>query len=832
MTEDRKILPEVPAASRGAAAEDPLARTRLLLGEDGLERLRAAKVILVGLGGVGGACGEALARSGVGEMLLIDGDIVCPSNMNRQLIAERRTIGRPKADVMAERLAAVSDARVTAVRGRLTPENAGDLLPDGADYIVDAVDDVPAKAAIAVWAREHSVPVLSCMGTGNRIDPGRLRVSDAFLVTGDPLARKLRSLLRKKGIGSLPAVFSDEPPTRDPGQTAIGSFMPVTASAGLLAAAKVITDLLRGSGKEKTGGKAMGYRETYEVWLAEERVDEASKAELRAAAADEKELEDRFYRELEFGTAGLRGILGAGTNRMNVYVVGRATQGLAEYVLEHPGGAERGVAIAYDSRHMSKEFAGITAGVLAANGIRSFLFDRLHPVPMLSFMLMHKNCIAGVVITASHNPSAYNGYKVYWENGAQCAPEQASAILDRINAVPYFTEKKMPLEEAVAGGLVTMLGEDEDEAYYREAEKLMLYPELVREKGAGLPIVYTPLNGTGAVPVKKLLNRVGITRVDLVPEQAEPDGDFPTLKAPNPEDPNAFLLGEALAEKTGATVILATDPDADRMGIAVKRGDGSWQTLTGNQIGALLLYHILSGRKERGTLPENGVAVKSIVSGAMADAVAEAFGVEMERVLTGFRFIGEKIAAYGATGEKTFLFGFEESYGFLAGTFARDKDAVSSAMLAAEMCVKAAEEGKTLADKLSEMYERFGFYQEKVTSYTLAGKEGLERIASAMACLRADPVKELGGTPVCRFEDYRAGTARTESGEEKLILPNTNMLRFVLPDGAWVVVRPSGTEPKLKLYVSAGTRTKEGTEKRLGALFGDMDAVLKGYLGI
>jgi len=445
-------------------------------------------------------------------------------------------------------------------------------------------------------------------------------------------------------------------------------------------------------------------------------------------------------------------------------------------------------------------------------------------------MTMAQNCIAGVVITASHNPSQYNGYKVYWENGAQVAPEQADQILAAILKVPFFSETTMDYDEAVAAAKITLLTPEADEGYYQAAEALLQNPELVKEKGDQLTLVYTPLNGSGAVPVKTLLNRVGIPNVAMVPEQAEPDGNFPTVKAPNPEDPDAFTLGRALAEKVGATVILATDPDADRLGISVKTAAGDWQTLTGNQIGALLLYHVLSGRKAAGKLPENGVAVKSLVSGAMADAVAKSFGVEMEQVLTGFRFVGEKIAAYEASGEKTFLFGFEESYGFLAGTFARDKDAVSSAMLAAEMCLMAQLEGKTLSEKLDWLYETYGYYKEKVTSYTLMGKEGLEKIAAAMETLRTDPPKAMGGLNVVAFEDYRSSKRWTSDGESKIDLPSSNMLRFLLEGGAWVVVRPSGTEPKLKLYVAANEKTCEKTDELLATIFGDMDALMKEYL--
>ncbi len=564
--------------------------------------------------------------------------------------------------------------------------------------------------------------------------------------------------------------------------------------------------------------------ETYLQWYTSDKVDEATKEELFSISRDKQEIEERFYRDLEFGTAGLRGVLGAGTNRMNRYVVERATQGLADYV-RACGGAERGVCVAFDSRKFSDVFAREVACVLAANGIPAFLFDALRPVPLLSGTVPLLGCAAGVVITASHNPAKYNGYKVYWEDGGQAAPERAAAIFERIQNTPMFAARTVDFDAAVGAGLIRVIGAAEDEAYYRAAEQLLTYPELVKRHGDTLPVVYTPLNGSGNVPVRALLARVGLTNVSVVPEQERPDPAFPTVAAPNPEDPDAFTLARALAEQTGAQVILATDPDADRLGVSVRGADGSWRVLTGNQIGALLLEHILSSKHRAGTLPQNGAVVKSLVSTHLADAVAARYGVGMIDVLTGFRFISEKIDQFSRTGEKTFLFGFEESYGFLAGGLSRDKDAVSSAMLVCEMCVLAARENKTLSDRLAELYETYGHHGERVTSHTLEGKEGLEKIRSCMAALREKPPQSVGGARVTAFEDYLSGVVTLADGTQRETgLPPSDMLRFLLDGGAWIVVRPSGTEPKLKLYAGAAARSAAELDARLAALIGAFDA--------
>lgn len=568
-------------------------------------------------------------------------------------------------------------------------------------------------------------------------------------------------------------------------------------------------------------------RATFESWKCEPSLDAATRAELTAIENDPHEIEERFYRELEFGTAGLRGVIGAGTNRMNAYVVRRATQGLCDYLATVPGAKERGVCVAYDSRLFSDEFAKQTACVLAGNGVKTYLFTTLHSVPQLSYAVRHLGCMAGIVITASHNPKQYNGYKVYWAYGGQAAPEQAAAIYDKIQNVEMFAASECDFEGAVHDERIVLVGKEEDEAYYAATAGLLLSPDLLRKYGGTLPIVYTPLHGSGAVPVKELLERVGLTSVTVVPEQAAPDGTFPTVTAPNPEDPAAFRLAIALAEKVRARVCLATDPDADRLGVAVKTANNEWVTLTGNQIGCILLEHILSTMSAQGKLPENGVVIKSIVSTRLADAICKAYGVELENVMTGFRFIGEKVDQYQTSGEKTFLFGFEESFGFLAGGLARDKDAVCAAMFAAEACIAYAQRGMTLSDALDEIYGTYGFYQESVKSYTLEGKEGMERIADCMRALRANPPKAFAETPVAVLEDYLSGERKLIGGTvECLTLPVSDTLRWLLTDDSWIVIRPSGTEPKLKLYIGARAKTREAVEEVLALLMADVDGRL------
>lgn len=574
------------------------------------------------------------------------------------------------------------------------------------------------------------------------------------------------------------------------------------------------------------------YRERYEDWLKEPALGAALKEELLKIADDEKEKEERFYTELSFGTAGLRGILGAGTNRINVHVVRRATEGLARYLKTCCNGSDRGVAIAYDSRRLSAEFAKETALVLAQNGVKVYLFESLRPVPLLSFTLRRLNCIAGVVITASHNPPQYNGYKVYWEDGGQCGPRQADEILKEITRVPYFTAQPMDEAEAKEKGLLTMLGAQADAAYYAATQTLLQHPSLLLEKGKELNLVYTPLHGSGRVPVLELLARVGVTNVSVVKEQELPDSAFPTVKAPNPEDPEALRLAIELAQKVNADAVLATDPDADRLGVAVRPKGGSFKVLTGNQIGSLLLHYLLSSLAEKGELPENGLVVKSIVSTRMADAVCAHFNVQIEDVLTGFRFISEKIEEAESTGKWKFLFGFEESFGFLAGGFSRDKDAVCAAMLLSEACVYYRERNKTLYDVLMEMYTIYGYHKDAVKSYTLMGKEGVERIQGAMKMLRSAPLKELGGFKVEYAEDFSKNERiQTTTGAVTPIgMPHSDVLRYFFAGGAWVCVRPSGTEPKLKVYVGVNAPEEAETDALLNELSAAADALVTGLL--
>ena len=562
----------------------------------------------------------------------------------------------------------------------------------------------------------------------------------------------------------------------------------------------------------------MDSQRTYQKWLEEPTLSDEARAELLAIADDPAEIEERFYRDLSFGTAGLRGIMGQGTNRMNVPVVRRATQGLADYLKREAGAAERGVCIAYDTRHHSEEFAKETAAVLAANGIKAYRFDTPHAVPQLSYALQRLDCAAGVVITASHNPKEYNGYKVYAAHGGQVSPAQADEILACIERVDMFSPAP-----AYDSPLIQHIGAAEDEAYYAAAESVMLKREALRHTGARLKIVYTPLYGTGRVPVAALLTRAGITNLSLVEEQAEPDGAFPGVAAPNPEDPAAFSLAIARADREGAAVCLATDPDADRLGVAVRTRSGEWALLTGNQIGCVLLEHILSSLSEQGRLPANGAVIKSIVSTSLADTICAAYGVALENVMTGFRFISEKIDAWQKSGEKTFLFGFEESFGFLAGGFSRDKDAILSALLVAEACVVCQNRGLTLYDMLQEIYQKYGYHKEEAVSYTLEGKAGTERIRACMEHLREKPLTEIGGDPVLRLEDYRSRSAKNARGEtEPLSLPQADMLRYVLQSGATIAVRPSGTEPKLKLYISASAPGEADAGARLQRLSADI----------
>ena len=547
----------------------------------------------------------------------------------------------------------------------------------------------------------------------------------------------------------------------------------------------------------------MGYKEQYMQWLESDYMDEATKEELRQIAGDEKEIEERFYTELEFGTAGLRGIIGAGCNRMNEYTVRKATQGLANYILK-VGGQDRGVAIAYDSRHMSPEFADVAALCLAANGIKAYVFESLRPTPELSYAVRKLHTIAGINITASHNPPEYNGYKVYWEDGAQITPPHDSGIMNEVKAISdYAVCKKMDKDAAIAAGLYQTIGADIDDPYIEELKKLVVHQDAIDAVGSQIKVVYTPLHGTGNIPVRRVLKELGFTNVYVVPEQELPDGDFPTVSYPNPEAKEAFTLGLALAKKVDADLVLATDPDADRLGVYVKAAKtGEYHPLTGNMSGCLIGDYLIGQKKELQGLPEDGVFVRSIVSTNMADAIADYYGIELVEVLTGFKFIGQKILEMEKTGKGTYLFGMEESYGCLTGTYARDKDAVVASMALCEAAAYYKTKNMTLWDAMIAMYERYGYYQDGITAITLKGIEGLEKIGQIMNTLRAEAPKEIGAYQVTAVRDYKNDTITdiATGAVRPTGLPSSNVLYYELTDDAWVCVRPSGTEPKVKFY--------------------------------
>ena len=561
----------------------------------------------------------------------------------------------------------------------------------------------------------------------------------------------------------------------------------------------------------------MGYKEMYEEWLNNPYFDDATKAELKAIEGNEKEIEDRFYMDLEFGTAGLRGVIGAGTNRMNVYTVRKATQGLANYI-NNVHAQEKGVAIAYDSRHMSPEFADVAALCLAANGIKAYVFESLRPTPELSYAVRRLGCTAGINITASHNPPEYNGYKVYWEDGAQITPPHDTGIMDEVrNVTDYASVKTMPLEKAKADGLYQTICADIDDPYIAELKKLVLHQDCIDKVASELKIVYTPLHGTGNLPVRRVLKELGFTNVYVVPEQELPDGDFPTVSYPNPEAAEAFALGLALGKKVDADLILATDPDADRLGVYVKDAQtGEYHSLTGNMSGCLIGDYVIGQRKELFGLPEDGAFIRSIVSTNMADAIAAYYGIDLIEVLTGFKFIGQKILEFEETGKGTYLFGMEESYGCLPGTYARDKDAVAASMMLCEAAAYYKTKNMTLWDAMLAMYERYGYYKDDVTSITLKGIEGLAKIQEIMNTLRENAPAEIGGYKVTAVRDYKLDTITdTAAGAVRPTgLPKSNVLYYEMTDGAWVCVRPSGTEPKVKFYLGVkGTSLADADAK-------------------
>ncbi|MBQ1310389.1 MAG: phospho-sugar mutase [Blautia sp.] len=561
----------------------------------------------------------------------------------------------------------------------------------------------------------------------------------------------------------------------------------------------------------------MDYKDLYQQWLTNPYFDEETRKELKAIEGDEKEIQERFYMDLEFGTAGLRGIIGAGTNRMNPYVVRRATQGLANYILK-VGKEGQGVAIAHDSRHMSPEFALEAALCLAANGIKAYLFESLRPTPELSYAVRHLGCAAGINVTASHNPSEYNGYKVYWEDGAQITPPHDVGIMGEVKAISdWNTVKTMGREEAEKAGLLTWIGKAVDDDYMAELKKQVIHMDAIEKEGKNLKIVYTPLHGTGNIPARRILSELGFENVYVVKEQELPDGDFPTVSYPNPEAAEAFELGLKLAKEIDADLVLATDPDADRLGVRVKDKNGEYHDLTGNMSGCLLANYEISQRKAvNGELPADGVLVKTIVTTNLADAIARGYGVELRECLTGFKYIGQQILNMETTGKGTYLFGFEESYGCLIGTYARDKDAIVAVMALCEAAAYYKTQGKTLWDAMIDMYEQFGYYKDAVQSVTMKGIEGLAKIQEIMDTLRKNPPAEFEGRKVLSFRDYKMDVIRDiATGEEKPTgLPKSNVLYFDLEDDAWLCVRPSGTEPKVKFYYGIkGTSLADADEK-------------------
>ena len=565
----------------------------------------------------------------------------------------------------------------------------------------------------------------------------------------------------------------------------------------------------------------MDARKTYKFWLEDPYFDEDTKAELRGIAGDADEIEERFYRDLEFGTGGLRGIIGAGTNRMNIYTVRKATQGLANFIIKEHA-EKKGVAIAFDSRNMSPEFAQEAALCLAANGIKAYIFPSLRPTPQLSFALRELGCTAGIVVTASHNPPEYNGYKVYWEDGAQITFPKDREIIGEVNAITdYGQVKTMGQEAAEAAGLYQVIGPDMDDKYMEALKKLAIHPEIMKEEGRDLKIVYTPLHGTGSLPVRRVLDELGFTNVHVVEEQALPDGDFPTVSYPNPEDKNAFSLALKLAKKVDADLVLATDPDADRLGVYAKDSrTGEYMSFTGNMSGMLILEYILSQRKALGTLPENGAVVTTIVSGKMAREITKAYHVDLIETLTGFKYIGEQIKFFEQNREHAYVFGYEESYGCLVGTHARDKDAVAAVMALCEAAAFCKHQGITLCDKMKELFGTYGYYKEGLCTVTLKGQDGAKKIASMMEGIRGNVPKTVGSITVTRFRDYKEDVLLDCVRGTKTVtgLPRSNVLYFELEGGAWCCIRPSGTEPKIKFYIGVKGTDDADAEKKLSEL--------------
>ncbi|MEE0421595.1 MAG: phospho-sugar mutase [Lachnospiraceae bacterium] len=577
----------------------------------------------------------------------------------------------------------------------------------------------------------------------------------------------------------------------------------------------------------------MDYRKVYQEWLENPYFDEATKAELKEIANDENEIKERFYADLEFGTAGLRGIIGAGTNRMNVYTVRKATQGLANYIASVDAG-KRGVAIAYDSRRMSPEFADEAALCLAANGIKAYVFESLRPTPELSYAVRTLKCIAGINITASHNPPEYNGYKVYWEDGAQITPPHDVGIMAEVKKVTdYANVKTMDKEEAKAAGLYEVIGQAIDDAYIEALKSQVIHWDSIKEMGKELKIVYSPLHGTGNIPARRVLKELGFENVYVVKEQELPDGEFPTVSYPNPEAEEAFALGLKLAKEVDADLVLATDPDADRLGVYVKDAkSGEYITLTGNMSGCLLEEYELSQRQAKEGLPEDGAVISTIVTSNMAGVIARAYGMRFIEVLTGFKFIGQQILGFEKNGSGTYMFGFEESYGCLIGTHARDKDAIVATMALCEAAAYYKTQGKTLWDAMIDMYEKYGYYKDAIKSITLKGIEGVQKIQEILETLRNDPPTKIGDYKVTSARDYKKNTILDLETEEVTAtgLPSSNVLYYDLTDGAWLCVRPSGTEPKVKFYYGVKGTSLEDADEKSEALGSQVLDMINGML--
>jgi phosphoglucomutase len=581
---------------------------------------------------------------------------------------------------------------------------------------------------------------------------------------------------------------------------------------------------------QQEGESQMNWKTEYQKWTSFTELEGSLKTELSQHEGNEKELEDRFYKSLEFGTGGMRGELGVGTNRMNIYMVRKASKGLADYISKQGTDAKtRGVAIAYDSRHQSPEFALEVAKTVGQHGIQAYLFDTLHPTPLLSFAVRYLHAFAGVVITASHNPKEYNGFKVYGPDGGQLPPKMADELIEYVNAV----ENELTIEAAdekdlLDKGLLVYIGEKVDQAYQKSLLGLRQNAEIIESVADELKIVFTPLHGTGNIPVRQGLENFGFRSVTIVKEQELPDADFSTVPSPNPEEHEAFTLAIGYGDKIGADILLGTDPDTDRLGVAVKDPEGNYQVLTGNQTGALMLHYLLTQKKEQNTLPENGIVIKTIVTSELGREIAKSFGIPTLDTLTGFKFIGEKIKEYETSGEHTFLFGYEESYGYLIGDFVRDKDAVQSAVFAAEVAAYYKSKGKTLYEGLLEIFDKYGYFKESLRSLTLKGKEGAEKIASILTQFRQNPLQQVAGLKVAFVEDYKTSIrTNVQTGETTSIdLPGSNVLKYFLEDGSWFCVRPSGTEPKAKFYFGVNADSLEASKKLVAKLEEDvMNAV-------